>query len=138
MGKAYNSAKPGLHLWCVDLACDCDDAPRFRQRRHRIPFLSIHPSSPPTNSQHLPLNTCLSRVSARLATRLIARSFARQPAPHAMSSLDLTRDWLKTVLRPYPSRDHVLEEVMGILQSVRSLAVKTDAFSEYQFMLGDQ
>ena len=47
-----------------------------------------------------------------------------------MSSLELTRDWLKTVLRPYPSRDRILPEVMEVLGHRRSLNVKTDAFSE--------
>ena len=47
-----------------------------------------------------------------------------------MSSLDLTRDWLQTVLRPYPSRDLILPQILEILKSRRTLAVKTDAFSE--------
>lgn len=47
-----------------------------------------------------------------------------------MSSLDLTRDWLKNVLRPYPGHERVLSEVLGVLGSYRTLQVKTDAFSE--------
>lgn len=46
-----------------------------------------------------------------------------------MSSLDLTRDWLKNVLRPYPSHERILTEVMGVLTAHRTLQVKTDAFS---------
>ncbi|WWD17812.1 hypothetical protein CI109_102255 [Kwoniella shandongensis] len=46
-----------------------------------------------------------------------------------MSSLDLTREWLQNVLRPYPSRDRLLSEVMQILAERRTLAVKTDAFT---------
>ena len=45
------------------------------------------------------------------------------------SSLDLTRDWLRNVLKPYPARDRVLPEVMEILTNRRTLSVKTDAFS---------
>lgn len=45
-------------------------------------------------------------------------------------SLDATRDWLKSVLRPYPARDRILHEVIDILKRYRSLAVRTDAFSE--------
>lgn len=44
-------------------------------------------------------------------------------------SLDLTRDWLQSVLRSYPARDRILPEVLGVLGSNRTLAVKTDAFS---------
>jgi len=47
-----------------------------------------------------------------------------------MSSLDLTRDWLHNVLRAYPSKDVIIPQVLSILQNRRSLAVKTDAFSE--------
>jgi hypothetical protein len=53
-----------------------------------------------------------------------------------MSSLDLTRDWLKNVLRPYPSRDIVQTEVLRVLQRIPSLAVKTDAFSECEGGVG--
>lgn len=49
----------------------------------------------------------------------------------AMSSLDLTRDWLQTVLRPYPSRERIIPEVLGVLTQWKTLAVKTDAFSEH-------
>jgi hypothetical protein len=48
-----------------------------------------------------------------------------------MSSLDLTKDWLQTVLRPYPSRERIIPEVLGVLTQWRTLAVKTDAFSEH-------
>jgi ESCRT-I complex subunit TSG101 len=47
-----------------------------------------------------------------------------------MASMDLTREWLQNVLRPYASRDRILPEVLDILQQRRTLAVKTDAFSE--------
>jgi ESCRT-I complex subunit TSG101 len=47
-----------------------------------------------------------------------------------MPSLDPTRDWLKNVLRPYPSHERILNEVLGVLASQRTLQVKTDAFSE--------
>ncbi|BEI83554.1 hypothetical protein CcaverHIS002_0401580 [Cutaneotrichosporon cavernicola] len=46
-----------------------------------------------------------------------------------MSSLDLTRDWLKNVLRPYPGHERILSEVLGLLGSYRTLQVKTDAFT---------
>ncbi|KAL7424763.1 Suppressor protein stp22 of temperature-sensitive alpha-factor receptor and arginine permease [Cryptotrichosporon argae] len=46
-----------------------------------------------------------------------------------MSSLDLTRDWLVTVLRPYSSRDRILPEILNVLQTRRTLAVKTDAYT---------
>ncbi|RSH92838.1 hypothetical protein EHS25_008284 [Saitozyma podzolica] len=46
-----------------------------------------------------------------------------------MSSLDLTRDWLQTVLRPYPSRERIIPEVLGVLTQWKTLAVKTDAFT---------
>ena len=46
-----------------------------------------------------------------------------------MTSRDLTRDWLRNVLQPYPSRDRILTEVLDVLQQRRTLAVKTDAFS---------
>ncbi|KAK8865990.1 hypothetical protein IAR55_001140 [Kwoniella newhampshirensis] len=46
-----------------------------------------------------------------------------------MSSLDLTREWLHNVLRPYPSRDRLVSEVMQILAERRTIAVKTDAFT---------
>lgn len=46
-----------------------------------------------------------------------------------MSSLDLTRDWLRTVLKPYPARERLVNEVMDILAQRRTLSVKTDAFS---------
>lgn len=49
-----------------------------------------------------------------------------------MSSLDLTRDWLRTVLKPYPARERLVTEVMDILAQRRTLSVKTDAFSQYQ------
>lgn len=47
-----------------------------------------------------------------------------------MSSLSLTRDWLRSVLRPFPAREAIAQEVIYILQQRRTLAVKTDAFSE--------
>jgi hypothetical protein len=47
-----------------------------------------------------------------------------------MSSLDLTRDWLQTVSRPYAAKERILGEVMELLKTRRTLAVKTDAFSE--------
>lgn len=47
-----------------------------------------------------------------------------------MPSLDPTRDWLKNVLRSYPSHERILNEVLGVLGSQRTLQVKTDAFSE--------
>lgn len=47
-----------------------------------------------------------------------------------MSSLSLTRDWLHSVLRPFPARESITQEVLHILQQRRTLAVKTDAFSE--------
>lgn len=50
-----------------------------------------------------------------------------------MSSLDLTRDWLRTVLKPYPARDRLVPEVMDILAQRRTLSVKTDAFSQSHF-----
>ena len=46
-----------------------------------------------------------------------------------MSVADLTKDWLQTVLRPYPSRDRLLPEILEILSHRRTLSVKTDAFS---------
>jgi ESCRT-I complex subunit TSG101 len=46
-----------------------------------------------------------------------------------MSSMDLTRDWLHTVTRPYSSRERLVPEVIDVLTSRRTLAVKTDAFS---------
>ncbi|WVR05945.1 hypothetical protein IAU60_002972 [Kwoniella sp. DSM 27419] len=46
-----------------------------------------------------------------------------------MSHLDLTREWLGNVLRPYPSRDRILNEVMKVLGVRRTLSVKTDAFT---------
>ena len=46
-----------------------------------------------------------------------------------MSSAHLTREWLQTVLRPYPARDRILPEVLDILTQRRTLSVKTDAFS---------
>lgn len=48
-----------------------------------------------------------------------------------MSSADLTREWLRNVLRPYPSRDLILPEVLEILKQRRTLSVKTDAFSKF-------
>jgi ESCRT-I complex subunit TSG101 len=47
-----------------------------------------------------------------------------------MSSLDLTRDWLRNVLKPYPSRERMLPEIMEILARRRTLSVKTEAFSK--------
>ena len=47
-----------------------------------------------------------------------------------MSSTDLTRDWLQQVLRPYPAKDRILQEVMDVLPRHRSLAIKTDTFSQ--------
>jgi len=46
-----------------------------------------------------------------------------------MASSDLTREWLYTVLRPYPARDRILSEVLDVLSQRRTLSVKTDAFS---------
>ncbi|OCF41805.1 ESCRT-I complex subunit TSG101 [Kwoniella heveanensis CBS 569] len=46
-----------------------------------------------------------------------------------MSHLDLTREWLGNVLRPYPSRDKISAEVMKILAERKTLSVKTDAFT---------
>ncbi|ORY23215.1 UEV domain-domain-containing protein [Naematelia encephala] len=46
-----------------------------------------------------------------------------------MSSLELTREWLQTVLRPYPSRDRLVPEILDILTQRRTLSVKTDAFT---------
>lgn len=48
-----------------------------------------------------------------------------------MSSLDLTRDWLRSVLKPYPARERLVTEVMEVLAQRRTLSVKTDAFSQY-------
>ena len=48
-----------------------------------------------------------------------------------MSSLDLTRDWLKNVLKPYSARDRLLEDVLSVLRDRRGLAVKTEAFSRF-------
>lgn len=71
-----------------------------------------------------PRRTCLSAsVSALERTRCIGN----------MSSLDLTRDWLNNVLRPYPARERLVAEVMDILRARRTLAVKTDAFSQCTF-----
>jgi hypothetical protein len=64
----------------------------------------------------------IARRSIAARAQLIARP--------AMSSLDLTRDWLHNVLRAYPSKDVIIPQVLSILQNRRSLAVKTDAFSE--------
>lgn len=47
-----------------------------------------------------------------------------------MSALDLTREWLRNVLRPYAAKDRIEREVMDVLGSRRTLSVKTDAFSE--------
>jgi ESCRT-I complex subunit TSG101 len=47
-----------------------------------------------------------------------------------MSSLDLTREWLHTVLRPYTARERIVSEVMDIVSSRKTLSVKTDAFSK--------
>ncbi|EIW72790.1 hypothetical protein TREMEDRAFT_24652 [Tremella mesenterica DSM 1558] len=46
-----------------------------------------------------------------------------------MSSLDLTNQWLRTVLQPYPSRERILPEVMDVLAQWRTLSVKTEAFT---------
>ncbi|EAL21796.1 hypothetical protein CNBC4980 [Cryptococcus deneoformans B-3501A] len=46
-----------------------------------------------------------------------------------MSSLSLTRDWLHSVLRPFPARETITQEVLHVLQQRRTLAVKTDAFT---------
>ncbi|KIR82118.1 ESCRT-I complex subunit TSG101 [Cryptococcus gattii EJB2] len=46
-----------------------------------------------------------------------------------MSSLSLTREWLHSVLRPFPARESITQEVLHILQQRRTLAVKTDAFT---------
>jgi hypothetical protein len=51
------------------------------------------------------------------------------------SSMDLTRDWLQNVLKPYIGRTLVLGEVMEILKNRRTLSVKTDAFSSYPLSL---
>jgi ESCRT-I complex subunit TSG101 len=48
-----------------------------------------------------------------------------------MPPLDLTREWLQTVLRPYPSRDRIIPEVLEVLTIWRTLSVKTDAFSTW-------
>ncbi|WVF70517.1 hypothetical protein IAT40_005307 [Kwoniella sp. CBS 6097] len=45
------------------------------------------------------------------------------------SHLELTREWLGNVLRPYPSRDRVMTEVMKLLSEKKTLSVKTDAFT---------
>ena len=47
-----------------------------------------------------------------------------------MSSLDLTRDWLRSVLKPYPAKERLVTEVIDILAQRRTLSVKTDAFSQ--------
>ena len=44
--------------------------------------------------------------------------------------MDLTRDWLNTVARPYAARERLVTEVIEVLTARRTLAVKTDAFSE--------
>ncbi|GMK58814.1 hypothetical protein CspeluHIS016_0602560 [Cutaneotrichosporon spelunceum] len=46
-----------------------------------------------------------------------------------MPSLNLTRDWLKNVLRPYPGHERIFSEVLDVLASYRTLQVKTDAFT---------
>ncbi|WVQ82547.1 hypothetical protein IAT38_004676 [Cryptococcus sp. DSM 104549] len=46
-----------------------------------------------------------------------------------MSNLNLTKDWLQSVLRPFPSRDLIISEIMSILAERRTLAVKTEAFT---------
>ncbi|ODO11691.1 hypothetical protein I350_00475 [Cryptococcus amylolentus CBS 6273] len=46
-----------------------------------------------------------------------------------MSNLNLTRDWLQNVLRPFPSRERIQQEVLHILSERRTLAVKTEAFT---------
>ena len=47
-----------------------------------------------------------------------------------MTSLDLTRDWLRTVLKPYPAKDRIQAEVLDVLAQRRTVSVKTDAFSQ--------
>ncbi|WVN85480.1 uncharacterized protein L203_100626 [Cryptococcus depauperatus CBS 7841] len=46
-----------------------------------------------------------------------------------MSNADLTRGWLQSVLRPFPSRDVILQQVLEVLRERRTLAVKTEAFT---------
>ncbi|WVQ70899.1 hypothetical protein IAR50_000424 [Cryptococcus sp. DSM 104548] len=46
-----------------------------------------------------------------------------------MSNFNLTRDWLQNVLRPFPSRDRIQQEVLHVLSERRTLAVKTEAFT---------
>lgn len=68
-----------------------------------------------------------SSLNLTSSTLIISLSVHLATAP-AMAS-DLTRDWLKNVLRPYPSHERILGEVMAVLAAHRTLAVKTDAFS---------
>ncbi|WVW82373.1 hypothetical protein I302_104380 [Kwoniella bestiolae CBS 10118] len=46
-----------------------------------------------------------------------------------MSHLDLTREWLGNVLRPYQAKERIIKEVMRILTERKTLSVKTDAFT---------
>ncbi|WRT64208.1 uncharacterized protein IL334_001137 [Kwoniella shivajii] len=46
-----------------------------------------------------------------------------------MSHLDLTREWLGNVLRRYPAKDRIINEVIKILSERKTLSVKTDAFT---------
>ncbi|WWC66415.1 uncharacterized protein I206_100317 [Kwoniella pini CBS 10737] len=46
-----------------------------------------------------------------------------------MSNLDLTREWLGNVTRPYQAKERVINETMKILSEKRTLSVKTDAFT---------
>ncbi|WWC58645.1 uncharacterized protein I303_101189 [Kwoniella dejecticola CBS 10117] len=46
-----------------------------------------------------------------------------------MSHLDLTREWLGNVLRPYQAKERIINEVIRILSERRTLSVKTDAFT---------
>ncbi|OCF55393.1 ESCRT-I complex subunit TSG101 [Kwoniella mangroviensis CBS 10435] len=46
-----------------------------------------------------------------------------------MSHLDLTREWLGNVLRPYQAKERIINEVMKILSERKTLSVKTDAFT---------
>ncbi len=50
-----------------------------------------------------------------------------------MLSADLIREWLQNVLRHYPARERILEEVLEMLTQRRTLSVKTDAFSSFRW-----
>ena len=79
---------------------------------------SLHPSIPVHLQPAISPRTLSSVVSPHSRTQL------------TMSSLDLTRDWLKTVLRQYQARDRVQAEILDCLAQRRTLSVKTDAFSK--------